>query len=261
MTYALVDIRGPEHDLHSGGFGGGIDNPLNVMAHIITKLKDENGRILIPGFYDTVRPLTDQERTRLNEFPIDEAHWLASTGAPQTWGEADYSLAERIGARPTLDINGIVGGYTGPGAKTIIPAHVHAKISMRLVPDQNEDDIYDLFVKYVQDITPPTVSVSIEKVHGARASMIDISGPAMQAATNAYAHIFGNKPVFKRNGGSIPVVGDFQRYLGLQTVMMGFGLPDDRLHSPNERFYLPNYYQGIQTVIRFLSEYAQLHQA
>jgi acetylornithine deacetylase/succinyl-diaminopimelate desuccinylase-like protein len=259
MVYTFLDITGPERDLHSGSYGGGINNPLNVLGHIIAKLKDENGRILIPGFYDKVRPLTDEEREILARFPLDETSWLVETGARQAWGEPDYTLVERLGARPTLDVHGIIGGYTGPGGKTVLPSQVHAKISMRLVPDQDPDEIAQLYYDYIREIAPPSVTVEINAAGGAPASITDLNIPAMKAASMAYAQVFGREPVFMREGGSIPVVSQFQQFLGLETVLMGFGLPDDKIHAPNERLYLPNFYRGIQTSIRFLSEYGKIH--
>jgi acetylornithine deacetylase/succinyl-diaminopimelate desuccinylase-like protein len=259
MCYVLLDVTGPGRDLHSGSFGGGIDNPINVVSHMIAKLKDENGRILIPGFYDRVRPLTDNEREILRQFPLDEDKWLREAGAPQIWGEPEFTLVERLGARPTLDVNGIIGGYTGPGRKTVLPATVHAKISMRLVPDQDPKEIGELFRQYIKSITPPTVSVTMDIGSLSPASVTDYNIPAMRAAAAAYEHVFGQKPVYMREGGSLPVVAAFQTHLGLETVLMGFGLASDRIHSPNERFYIPNFYKGIQTSIYFLAEYARLN--
>ncbi len=259
MLYTFLDIDGPGRDLHSGSYGGGINNPLNVLGHIIARLKDENGRILIPGFYEKVCPLSSAERNILARFPLDEQSWLAETGAPQVWGEEEYSLVERLGIRPTLDVNGIIGGYIGPGNKTVLPAHVHAKISMRLVPDQDPDEIARLYKDYIQQIAPPSVNVAVNIVGSAPPSITDLNIPAMQAASTAYVQIFGREPVFKRGGGSIPVVAQFQQFLGLETVLMGFGLPDDKIHAPNERFYLPNYFRGIQTSICFLDEYSKLY--
>lgn len=255
MCYALIDITGPRRDLHSGSFGGGVNNPLNVLGHIIAKLKDENGHVLIPGFYDNVRALSDEERDILAKFPLDEAAWLTETGAPQPWGEPEYTLVERLGARPTLDVHGIIGGYTGPGGKTVLPAQVHAKLSMRLVPDQDPMRIRQLLQSYVQEIAPPSVQVTVSFAGSAPASITDYRIPAMKAAVSAYQASFGKEPVLMREGGSIPVVGQFQTYLGLETVLMGFGLPDDRIHAPNERFYLPNFYRGMETSIRFFQEY------
>jgi acetylornithine deacetylase/succinyl-diaminopimelate desuccinylase-like protein len=252
LCYAFIDITGPKRDLHSGSFGGGINNPLNVLAHIIARLKDEDGRILIPGFYDRVRPLTEQERDILAQFPLDETAWLAETGAPEPWGDPDYTLVERLGARPTLDVHGIIGGYTGAGAKTVLPSKVHAKVSMRLVPDQDHEEIGRLLKAYIAELAPPSVHVEVTVGHGAPASITDFNIPAMQAAAQAYATAFGQEPVFMREGGSIPVVSSFQGDLGVETVLMGFGLPSDQIHAPNERFYLPNFYRGIETSIHFL---------
>ena len=257
MCYMMLDLTGPSRDLHSGSFGGGVDNPLNALGHLISRLKDPDGHVLIPGFYDKVRPLTVEERQVLAQFPLAEGEWLAETGAPQAWGEPDYTLIERLGARPTLDVHGIIGGYTGPGGKTVLPSTVHCKLSMRLVPDQDPQEIAQLFRDYVQSIVPPTIRVSITGRGGSPATITDLSIPAMKAAVSAYEASFGVPPVFMREGGSIPVVGQFQEYLDLETVLMGFGLPDDRIHAPNERFYLPNYYRGIETSIHFLTAYGQ----
>ena len=257
LCYAYIDITGPSWDLHSGSFGGGINNPLNVLCHIIAKLKDEDGRILIPGFYDAVRPLSEHERELLAKFPLDEAAWLAESGAPQPWGEPNYTLVERLGARPTLDVHGIIGGYTGAGAKTVLPAKVHAKISMRLVPDQDYAEIGRLLKAYVAELAPPSVRVQVTLEHGGSPSITDLKLPAMKAAAKAYAAAFGREPVFMREGGSIPVISAFQTHLGLETVLMGFGLPSDQIHAPNERFYLPNFYRGIETSIHFLQHLAE----
>jgi acetylornithine deacetylase/succinyl-diaminopimelate desuccinylase-like protein len=255
MCYLYLDITGPTRDLHSGSFGGGIDNPLNVLGHIIAKLKNENGRVCIPGFYDDVRELSATERAMLAQYNFDVSSWLAETGAPQAWGDPDYTLVERLGARPTLDVHGIIGGYTGPGGKTVLPSTVHCKLSMRLVPDQDPQKIEEAFKAYIQEIAPPTVKVEVSGGHGAPASITDLNIPAMKAAVTAYTETFGKEPIFMREGGSIPVVGQFQEYLGLETVLMGFGLPDDKIHAPNERFYLPNFFKGIETSIRFLDEF------
>ncbi len=256
--YMLIDLTGPTHDLHSGSYGGGINNPLNALGHLIAALKGPDGHIMIPGFYDDVRPLSLQEREMLGSYPLDEATWLAETGAPAPWGEAEYSLAERLGARPTLDVAGIIGGYTGPGGKTVLPSTVHAKITMRLVPDQDPQKIAALFEAFTASVLPPSITATVTALSGSAASLVDPNTPAMQAAASAYEAVFGRAPVYAREGGSIPVIGQFQSDLGLETVLMGFGLPGDHIHSPNERFYLPNYYAGIQTSIRFLQAYAQM---
>ena len=253
--YMLLDLMGPAIDLHSGSYGGGINNPLNELGRIIAKLQDKDGHILIPGFYDKVRPIPANELKMLNQLPFDVPSWLADTGAPDIWGEPAYSLIERLSSRPTLDVHGIIGGYTAKGGKTVLPAKVHAKISMRLVPDQHPTEIAQLFTEYVQSILPPTITAKIRYHSGSPASVSDITTPAMQSAKQAYAEVFPNEPVFLRVGGSIPVVGQLQEHLGLETVLMGFGLPDDHIHSPNERFYLPNFYRGIETVIHFFSLY------
>ncbi|WP_095044710.1 dipeptidase [Candidatus Promineifilum breve] len=251
ICQAQVDLTGPSRDLHSGSYGGGIDNPINVLGHLIARLKDERGHVLIPGFYDRVRPLTADERETLAQFPLDEAEWLAEAGAPVAWGEPEYTLVERLGARPTLDVTGLIGGYTGVGVKTVLPAQAQAKISMRLVPDQDPAEIIALFERHVRAVLPPSVTATISFGGGSPAALLETNTPTMRAAAQAYEATFGRPPVFMREGGSIPVVNQFAGDLGLPTVLMGFGLPDDRIHSPNERFYLPNYYRGIETVIRY----------
>jgi acetylornithine deacetylase/succinyl-diaminopimelate desuccinylase-like protein len=258
MCYLFLEVTGPTRDLHSGSFGGGINNPINALAHIIARLKDEEGRILIPGFYDRVRPLSEAERALLSRFPLDEKQWLAETGASQPWGEPEFTLVERLGARPTLDVNGIIGGYTGVGAKTVLPSAARAKISMRLVPDQDPEEIRELFSRYVAEIAHPSVQATVTAGHGAPATITDLEIPAMRAAVSAYTDVFGREPIYMREGGSIPVVSHFQNSLGLETILMGFGLPGDRIHAPNERFYLPNFYRGIETAVRFLHNYANL---
>ena len=250
--HALVDVTGPARDLHSGTYGGSVNNPINALAHLIAKLKDERGHILIPGFYDRVRPLSLEERELLAGLPLDPEVWLRETGAPELWGEPEYTLAERIGVRPTLDITGIYGGYTGTGTKTVLPAHAHAKISMRLVPDQDPLEIAALFEQFVRAALPPSVLVEVHIAGASAPAMIDRDTPPMRAAAAAYTAAFDRPPIFMREGGSIPVVSDFQTQLGLPTVMMGFGLPGDRIHSPNERFFLPNFFKGIETSIRYL---------
>lgn len=251
-----IDVCGPRLDLHSGSYGGAIDNPINVLSHILACLKDPNGTVKVPHFYDDVLPLEDEERELLAEQHIDEESWLRWTGAPQLWGEPQFSRIERLGARPTLEINGIFGGYTGDGAKTIIPHHAHAKISMRLVPNQDPEQILQLVTDYIYEIAPDTVRINVTPKGTAPASISDRSHPAMQAATQACQTIWDVEPIFKREGGSIPVVAQLQQDLGVETVLLGFGLPHDRLHAPNERFYLPNYRDGIKAIIHFLANYA-----
>ncbi len=257
LSYMLLDLQGPSHDLHSGQYGGAVDNPLNVMGHIIARLKDMDGRVLIPGFYDDVQELDDEERQMLADSAVTTQTVIERTGAPALFGEQAYSVSERTGVRPSLDVNGIVGGYTGEGGKTIIPSSVHAKISMRLVPHQNPEKIAAQFEAYVRSLTPPTMSLTIRRMGSAWPVVIDYNTTAMAAASAACESVFGARPLLRREGGTIPVVSDFQKHLGLGSVMLGFGLPDDRIHSPNERFYLPNFYNGIATVIHFIDEYAR----
>jgi len=252
MTYVELQVQGPDHDLHSGSYGGSVHNPLNALAALIAKLHDERGRVVIPGFYDRVRPLSPEERSELARLPYDETAFCREAGISATWGDPDYTVLERLGARPTLDVNGLVGGFTGEGAKTIIPAQATAKISMRLVPDQEPHEIAWLFESYIEKITPPTVKSQVKAIHFADPALIARDIPQMRAAKQAYQEGFGAEPLFTREGGSIPVVTLFKKQLGLDSILMGFGLPDDRLHSPNERFYLPNFYRGIRTSIHFL---------
>lgn len=255
--HILIDITGPGRDLHSGTYGGGINNPLNALGHLIARLKDERGHILIPGFHDRVRPLSLDERELLATFPLDEDAWLREAGAPVLWGEPEYTLVERISARPTLDVTGMYGGYIGEGTKTVLPAHAHAKISMRLVPDQEPAEIVTLFEQFVRSVLPPSVQATIRVAGASRPALIRRDTLPMRAAAQAYEETFGHPAVFMREGGSIPVVNQFDRDLNLPTVLMGFGLPGDHIHSPNERFYLPNFYNGIDTVIRYLDRLAR----
>ncbi len=257
LTYVEVKVTGPAHDLHSGGYGGAVLNPINALCRMIARLQDDEGRILIPGFYDKVRELDEAERAELARIPFDREAWLAGAGVSTDWGEPGYTIVERLGARPTLDVNGIWGGYIEPGAKTVLPGTAAAKISMRLVPDQDPREIGQLISDYLKEIAPEAVSVEVEVLHGAEPAIVRRDSPAMQAAVRAYEDVFGVKPVFIREGGSIPVVTLFQRELGLESLLMGFGLPDDGAHAPNEKFHIPNFYRGIETVIRFMEHLAE----
>lgn len=252
LAYLEVTVKGPDHDLHSGIYGGAVNNPINALCRMLASLQTPDGRITVPGFYDRVRSLSPEERQELARVPFDREDWLEEAGVTEPWGEEEYTIPERVSARPTLDVNGIWGGYMEPGAKTVLPSTAHAKISMRLVPDQIHEEIADLVTSYLHTLAPPSVSIEVQDLHGGEAVLVNRDSPAMQAAVQAYADIFGAEPVFMREGGSIPVVATFQRELGIETVLMGFGLPDDRLHSPNEKFHVPNFYRGIDTVIRFL---------
>ncbi len=252
LAYIQVEVAGPDHDLHSGVYGGAVHNPIHALCEMIAGLHDEHGRVAIPGFYDRVRPLGDQERTELAKIPFDRQAWQAQAGVERDWGEAAYTIIERTTGRPTLDVNGIWGGYTGAGAKTVLPSKAFAKISMRLVPDQRPDEIAQCITRHLLDLTPPTVQVRVKTLHGGESAIVRRDSPAMQAAFRAYATSFGREPIFVREGGSLPVVATLQQVLGIDTILMGFGLPDDRLHSPNEKFHLANFYRGIETSIHFL---------
>ncbi len=253
LTYLEAEVTGPDHDLHSGIYGGAVLNPINALCGIVAQLQDEDGRITVPGFYDHVRELSEDERAELAEVPFDRQEWLEEAGVTTDWGEPDYTVFERTAIRPTLDVNGIWGGYTEPGAKTVLPSKAFAKISMRLVPDQDPARIADLVGARIGELAPEGVEVEVRALHGAQPAMVERDSPVMEAASRAYEKAFGKAPLLVRRGGSIPVVADMQAILGIETVLMGFGLPDDRLHSPNEKFHVPNFYQGIETSIHFMS--------
>ncbi len=258
LAYLEVAITGPDHDLHSGVYGGAVLNPINALCAIVDQLQDEDGHITVPGFYDNVQQLSAEERAELADVPFDREAWLEEAGVKTDWGEADYTIVERTTARPTLDVNGIWGGYTEPGAKTVLPSKAFAKISMRLVPDQDPDRIAELVGGYIEKLAPQAVDVDVRALHGGEPAIVDRDSPMMEAASKAYAEAFGKAPLLVRRGGSIPVVAKFQSILGIETILMGFGLPDDRLHSPNEKFHLPNFYRGIETNIHFMSLLGEL---
>jgi len=258
MTYVQIDVTGTAVDLHSGGYGGAVENPANALARIITGLKDEHGRILIPGFYDDVVELTADERRRLHELPFDELEYLERLGLPALHGEDGYTTLERRGARPTLDVNGLWGGFQGEGAKTIIPAHAHAKVSCRLVTAQDPDRIFAALRNHVLAIAPAGVRVEVRHLGGGHPSLTPIDHPATQAAARALEATFGREPVFIREGGSIPVCASFELILGLPVVLLGFDPPDQRAHAPNEWMDLDNYETAIRTVARLWDEVAGL---
>lgn len=250
MAYMEVRVKGPKRDLHSGAYGGSVRNPAQVVAEIIAALHDGNGMITIPGFYDRVRPLSDMERAALAEVPYTLEQWQAETGLDEPWGEREYTLLERVSCRPTCEVNGMWGGFQGEGGKTIIPAEAGAKISMRLVPDQDPQEIARLFTEYVQTLAGSQVRLEVTQFVGAWWALTPIDSPEMQAASAAYEATWGVKPVFTREGGSIPIVATFQKELGTPVVLMGFGL-DDNIHSPNEHFRLDHFYKGIDTAIHY----------
>ena len=252
MSYMEIKVRGPQRDLHSGSFGGAVTNPLNALAWIVGQLRDpHDGRILIPGFYDDVRPLEDWEREEFAALPFDEDAYRTGLGVAELFGEEGYSTLERVWARPTCDVNGIFGGYAGEGAKTVLPAWGGAKVSMRLVPDQDPKTIGRLFTDYVQDIAPAGVEVEVRSHHGAPPVLVETEGPIVEAALAAMEDVW-QRPVRVREGGSIPIVATFSEVLGVPILLLGFGLSDDRLHSPNEKFNLSSFYGGIRATVRVL---------
>jgi acetylornithine deacetylase/succinyl-diaminopimelate desuccinylase-like protein len=244
-VYLQLDLRGSNTDLHSGSFGGAVANPALVLAQVLAQMKDRGGRIKIPGFYDDVVPLKDEERRAWATLPFNEKQYKKDFGIPKLFGETGYTTLERTWARPTFEINGLLSGFTGEGAKTVLPAVAMAKVSMRLVPNQDRDRIAELFEAYVRKITPKTVELKVTRMHGGKAWMTSFDNPFMQAAARAIERGFGKTPVFTREGGSIPVVSTFQEELGLPSVLFGVGLPDENAHAPNEKLDLGNFHNGI----------------
>ena len=245
LVYFQIDLRGTRSDLHSGSFGGAVANPALVLAQILSQMKDKGGRIKIPGFYDDVRALRDEERAEFKKLPFNETRYRKDLGAPKLFGESGYTTLERVWARPTFEVNGPLSGFTGEGAKTVIPAVAMAKVSMRLVPDQDPDKIAQLFEAYVAKVAPKTVETKVTRMHGGKPWMTDFDNRFVQAAGRAIEKGFGKAPVFNREGGSIPVVATFQEILGLPSVLFGVGLPDENAHAPNEKLDLGNFHGGI----------------
>lgn len=254
-----LTVIGPKQDLHSGMFGGTVHNPAQALAEIITQLHKDDGSVAVSGFYDDVLELTEDEREQIAQIDWDNVDWGEATGAPVPWGEEDYTLLERIGARPTLEITGMASGYSGDGSKSIVPHKAIAKISCRLVSNQAPDDIEKKVIKFIEKIAPPTVQVEVKSLRdGAPPVLVNTDTPAMQVAIRAYENGWGATPVFKREGGSIPIVADFQNTLGMPVILMGFGLNSDNLHGPNEHFSLEMFHKGIRTSSIFLSEFAKM---
>jgi acetylornithine deacetylase/succinyl-diaminopimelate desuccinylase-like protein len=245
LAYFQIDVRGSKSDLHSGVFGGAVANPAIVLAQILAQMKDRGGRIKIPGFYDDVRPLSGEERAEWKKLPFNETRYRKELGAPKLFGESGYTTLERVWARPTLDVNGLYSGFTGEGAKTVLPATAMAKVSMRLVPNQDPQKIGDLFEEYVRKIAPKTVEVKITRMHGGKPWMTEFDNKFVRAAGRAIEQGFGKSPVFVREGGSIPVVATFERELGIPSVLFGVGLPDENAHAPDEKLDLGNFHNGI----------------
>ena len=254
LAYMEIELTGPNKDLHSGSFGGSVHNPIQALSEIIASLHDKRGKITIPGFYKDIRTLTAKERKAYKKLPWNDKKYAKDLGVARLYGEKGYSTLERLWARPTLECNGIWGGYTGEGAKTVLPSKAFAKISMRLVPDQNSTKIAKLFERHIAKIAPKTVSVKVRALHGGEPALTPIDSPGVQAAVAALEKGFGKKPLYQREGGSIPIVVQFKKILGLDTVLLGFGLPDENAHAPDEHLSLDNFYGGIRTAIHYYNE-------
>jgi acetylornithine deacetylase/succinyl-diaminopimelate desuccinylase-like protein len=252
IAYFEIWLTGPASDLHSGSFGGAVENPANVLCQLIAGMKDSDGRITLPGFYDSVHELGPKERGELAKLPQTEAWWLEQSGAPALNGEAGFTITERATARPTLDVNGIYSGFIEEGQKTVLPSKAFAKVSTRLVPDQRPEEIHRSFEAYLNENAPPTVEWELKMLSGALPGKIDLESKPVQAAGEALEMVWDKAPLYNRIGGTVPIVGILQEILGVSSLMLGFGLPDDNLHAPNEKFYLPNFYRGIETHIRFM---------
>ncbi len=256
LAYLEVEVTGPDRDLHSGIFGGAVANPANILAKLIASLHDEKNRITIPGFYDDVIVVSDTERRAMAEAPFNLENYKKAIGINQEWGEEGFTTIERTGIRPTLDVCGMWSGYTGEGAKTVLPSKAYAKISMRLVPNQDYKKISSLFEAYFLKIAPPYVKVKVTDLHGGQGYVAPIDMPAWKAADKAYMETFGKLPIPTRSGGSIPIISTFEQVLGIKSLLMGFGLESDAIHSPNENFPLENFYKGIETIAHFYNHFA-----
>ena len=258
LAYMEVEVVGPNRDLHSGVYGGAVANPITILSKMIASLHDENNHITVQGFYDKVVALTDAERVALNKAPFDLKEYTDELGIEEDWGEKGYTALERTGVRPTLELNGMWGGYIGEGAKTVLPSKANAKISMRLVPNQNSHEIAELFTAHFNKIAPNCVKVTVTEHHGGEPVVTPTDSIAYKAAEKAIATTFGKAPIPTRGGGSIPIIALFEKTLGLKTVLMGFGLDNDNIHSPNEKFDVANYYKGIETIPYFHKYFAEL---
>jgi len=257
LSYIEVEVTGPNRDLHSGVYGGAVANPITILAKMIASLHDENNHITIPGFYDDVLESTETERAEMAKAPYDEAEYSNDLGVKELWGEKGYTTNERTGIRPTLEVNGIWGGYTGEGAKTVLPGKAFAKISCRLVPNQTSKKMTELIINHIEKIAPPGVTVKASEHHGGDPYLTPVDSIEYQAASKAIEETFGKKPIPVRGGGSIPITSLFESVLGLKTVFLGFGLDSDNLHSPNEKFDLANFYKGIETIPYFHKYFAE----
>jgi acetylornithine deacetylase/succinyl-diaminopimelate desuccinylase-like protein len=258
LVYFQIDVRGTNSDLHSGVFGGAVANPAMVLAQILAQMKDRGGRIKVPGFYDQVRELSESERNEWKKLPFNEKKYRKDLGAPKLFGESGFTTLERVWARPTFEVNGLLSGFTGEGAKSVIPAVAMAKVSMRLVPDQEPDTIASLFESFVRKVAPKTVEVTVTRMHGGRPWITEFDNPYVRAAGRAIEQGFGKEPVFCREGGSIPVVSTFQQELGLPAVLFGVGLPDENAHAPNEKLDLGNFHGGVVSAAILYDEIAKI---
>lgn len=258
LSYVEVEVTGPNRDLHSGVYGGGVDNPINTLCEMIASMKDENNHITIPGFYDKVEVLSAEDRAAINKAPFNLEEYKSDLDINDVRGEEGYTTMERTGIRPTIDVNGIWGGYTGEGAKTVLPSKASAKISMRLVPHQDDAEITELFTKHFESIAPNSVKVKITPHHGGQPAVTPTNSTAYAAASDAFVEAWGKEPIPTRDGGSIPIVALFKEELGLDTVLLGFGLDSDAIHSPNEHYGIFNYIKGIETITLFHKHFAKL---
>jgi acetylornithine deacetylase/succinyl-diaminopimelate desuccinylase-like protein len=257
LSYIEVELTGADHDLHSGTYGGAVANPITILSKMIASCHDENNHITIPGFYDDVVEVTKEERTLMNKAPYDEDEYKKEVGAKELWGEKGYTTNERTGIRPTLEINGIWGGYMGEGAKTVLPSKATAKISARLVPDQSSEKMTKLLLDYFTKIAPPSVTVRAFEHHGGEPYMTPINSKGYYAASKAIEKTFGKVPIPVRGGGSIPICSILEKELGIKIIFMGFGLDSDNLHSPNEKYGIENFYKGIETIPYFHKYFAE----
>ena len=257
LAYWEVEVTGPSADLHSGLFGGAVANPINTLCEMVASMMDKNNHITIPGFYDDVVECTAEEREMLNKAPYSEENYKAGVGVKALRGETGYTTIERVGIRPTFDLCGIWGGYTGEGSKTVLPSKAYAKISSRLVPNQDHEKIGQMFKEYFESIAPEYVDVKVKSLHGGQAYGCPIDLPEYKAAEEAYIETYGKRPIPMRSGGSIPIISEFERVLGIKSILMGFGLGSDAIHSPNENYRVDHFYKGIETIIAFYKHYAK----
>ncbi len=252
LMYAELRVHGPSKDLHSGLFGGTVHNPAQALIELVAGMHNKKGKVTLPGFYDKVRELSKKERKEFKRLPTSNKELIAMTGVPALWGEPKFIPAERVGARPTLEVNGLLSGFTGQGSKTVLPAWAMAKISCRLVPDQDPDEVFKQLKAYLKKNAPKTITWELTNLHNAGAALVDSNNAGVRALAKAQEPIWGRKPYFAREGGSIGVVVQLQKYVGVDSVLCGFGLPDDNAHSPNEKLHLPTWYKGIDTFIHMI---------